>query len=144
MWTSRFNLRWSEKDKTSRPQRIKESNQRKPSKEFIDSIAYLFTDKGNYSLDKKTLLKSHSERHSATDKKGDKLLFITPTKAKEIVLKRAGKVIGKLPYYGGFEDGRHRYYAPQMAYKYGRDVEVFINNQKLGVVNCGFRSPPYR
>lgn len=144
MWSSRFNLRYREKDTTPRPQRIKEANQRKPTKDYIESIAYLFGNKGTYNLDKKTLLKSHSERHQFVDPKGDKMLIITPQKAKEVILKRAGKVIGKLAYYGIFEDGRHRYYAGTFAYKFGSDVEVFINNKKLGIVNCGFRSAPYR
>lgn len=143
-WSNRFNLRYSEKDKTPRPQRIKESKKRKPSKEFIESIAYLFNDKGTYNLDNKTLLKSHSEKHDANDKKGDKLLFITPTKANAIILKRNGKQIGKLAYYGPFEDGRSRYYAPTFAYKYGANVDVYVGNKHLGKVNCGFRSKPYR
>jgi len=143
-WSCRFNLRYREKDSTPRPQRIKEAKQRKPTIDYINSITYLFSDKGTYNLDGKTLLKSHSEKHDANDKKGDKLLFITPTKASHITLKRNGKVIGKLNYYGPFEDGRSRYYAPQMAYKYGANVEVWVGNKKLGVVNCGFRSKPYR
>jgi hypothetical protein len=143
-WTSRFNLRWNEKDKANRPTRIKEAKQRKPTNDMIDSIAYLFSEKGVYNLDKNTLLKSHSERHSASDKRGDKLLFITPHKVNALILKRNGKQIGKLPYYGGFEDGRHRYYANQFAFKYGANVEVWAGNKKIGTVNCGFRSPPYR
>lgn len=144
MWTSRFNLRWNEKDKANRPTRVKESRQRKPSKDMIESIAYLFSDKGTYNLDRNTLLKSHSERHDAQDRKGDKLLFITPTKADAVILKKNGKQIGKLPYYGTFEDGRHRYYAPQFAYKYGANVDVYVGKKHLGTVNCGFRSAPYR
>ncbi len=144
LWTSRFNLRWNEKDKAGRPQRIKESRQRKPNKDFIESIAYLFGDKGTYNLDSKTLLKSHSEKHDANDRKGDKLLFITPTKADAVILKRNGKQIGKLPYYGGFEDGRYRYYAPTFGYKYGANVDVYVGKKHLGTVNCGFRSAPYR
>ncbi len=144
MWTGRFNLNWSENDKTSRPQRIKEANLRKPSKDMIDSIAYLFSIKGFYSLDKKSLLKSHSEKHNAADTKGDKLLIITPAKVKELILKRNGKVIGKLSYYGSYVDGRYRYYASQFAFKYGHDVEIYAGSKKLGVVDCGFRSAPFR
>lgn len=144
LWSNRFNLRWSEKDTTPRPVRIKEAKDRAPSVDYIKSIAYLAENKGIYNLDKKTLLKSHSEKHDKADLKGDKLLFITPPKVKEIILKRDGVVIGKLPYYGLFEDGRHRYYAPQMAFKYGKNVEVWAGNKKLGTVNCGFRSAPFR
>lgn len=143
-WSCRFNLRYREKDTASRPQRIKEARQRKPTKQYIDSIIYLFKKKGTYNLDKNTLLKSHSEKHQANDFKGDKLLFITPHKVNALILKRKGKQIGKLPYYGAFKDGRSRYYAPQMAFTYGEDVEVFAGNKKIGVVDCGFRSAPYR
>lgn len=144
MWSCRFNLRYREKDTTPRPQRIKESKQRKPSNDYIEGVAYLFGEKGTYNLDNKTLLKSFSEKHDANDKKGDKLLFITPTKANAVILKRNGKQIGKLPYYGPFEDGRHRYYAPTFAYKYGANVDVYVGNKHLGKVNCGFRSKPFR
>lgn len=144
LWSSRFNLRWSEKDKAGRPQRIKESKQRKPTNDYIDSIAYLFSEKGVYNLDKNTLLKSHAERHQAQDFKGDKLLLITPHKVNALILKKNGKQIGKMPYYGSFEDGRSRYYAPQFGYKYGANVEVYAGNKKIGTVNCGFRSAPYR
>jgi len=139
MWSARFNLKWSMKDTTPRPQR-----KAKPSTDYINSIVYLFGKKGTYNLDKNTLLKSHSEKHEATDFKGDKMLLITPQKVDALTLKKNGKVIGKLKYYGKFEDGRHRYYAPQMAYKYGSDVEVWAGNKRLGIVNCGFRSAPYR
>lgn len=144
MWTSRFNLRYSEKDKTSRPLRIKQANDRKPSKDFIESIAYLFGAKGNTSVPKKWLVKSHSEKHDAQDKKGDKLLIISSIKSDSIKLKRGGKLIAELRYYGPFDGGGHRYYSAQFGYKYGADLDVFHGNKKYAVINGGFRDGNYR
>lgn len=142
MWTSRFNLRWSEKDKTSRPQRIKESKQRSPSSDMVESIAYLFTDKGNTQIPKKTTVKSHAERHQAIDPKGDKLLVIFPEKHKALTLKRGGKKIGTLNYYGPFDGGGHRYYASTFGYKFGK-CEVWTT-KKVAEINAGFRDGTFR
>lgn len=144
MWTSRFNLRWSEKDKTSRPQRIKESKVRKPSSEFIESIAYLFTDKGVTQIPKGTIIKSHAERHQAVDAKGDKLLIIYPKKTNSLILKRNGKEVGKLNYYGSFDGGGFRYYAPKMGFNYGANLDVYDGKNKVGVINGGFRDGKFR
>lgn len=144
MWTSRFNLRYSEKDTTPRPQRIKEAKQRKPSKDMIESIAYLFTDKGETSIPKGWLIKSHAERHQAVDPKGDKLLIIATQKADEIVLKRYGKKVGSLKYYGPFDGGGHRYYASTMGYHFGANLDAFIRNTKHAVINGGFRDGSFR
>lgn len=143
MWSNRFNLKYSEKDRPSRPQRIKESRQRKPSKDYVDSIAYLFTDKGNTSLEKKMLIKSHAERHGANDPKGDKLLVISRTKANALILKQGNKQIGKLNYYGSFDSGGYRYYANTFGYKFGC-CDVYAGNKKIATINGGFRDGGYR
>jgi hypothetical protein len=144
MWSSRFNLRYREKDSTPRPQRIKEAKARKPTNDYISSIAYLFTDKGTYSIPKGYLIKSHAEKHDANDKKGDKLLIISPVNASKIVLKQGSKVVATLPLYGSFDGGGWRYYWSQMAYKLGSNIDVYVNNKKVGTINPGFRSAPYR
>lgn len=138
-WHCRFNLKWSMKDMTPRPQR-----KAVPSGDLIKSVVYLATDKGNTNLPKGWLLKSHAEKHNATDQKGDKLLIISPHKGSEILLKRNGKVIDKLRYYGPFSEGGFRYYSNNFGYKDGPDLEVYLNGKKYGVINGGFREGKYR
>lgn len=142
LWSCRFNLRYREKDGTPRPIRIKESNQRKPTKDYIESIAYLFTDKGSTSIPKKTTVKSHAEKHDAADLKGDKLLIIFPEKHNELTLKRNGKKLASLRYYGVFDGGGHRYYSTSMGFKFGR-CEVWTN-KKIAEINAGFRDGTFR
>lgn len=137
-WHVRFNLKWSMKDKTPRPLRSA-----KPSKDLIKSVVYLARDKGPVSVPRKWLIKSHAEKHDADDLKGDKLLIITPERASEIVLKRDGKVIARLKYYGTFDGGGFRHYAKTMGFKIGQ-VEIWIGNKKFGSCDCGFRDPTFR
>ncbi|OQB10424.1 MAG: hypothetical protein BWY21_00345 [Parcubacteria group bacterium ADurb.Bin216] len=138
-WHPRFNLKWSMKDTTPRPQR-----KAIPSGDLIKSIVYLATDKENTSLPKKWLYKSHAEKHGFSDLKGDKGLFISPIRASEVILKRNNKVIDKLPYYGTFEGGGYRYYSKKWGYQNGPDLEVWIGKKKYGVINGGFREGVYR
>jgi hypothetical protein len=143
MWSRRFNLAYSMKDPASRPLRIKEANQRKPSKDYIESISCLFEAKGKTNVPKKMTVKSHAERHGANDPKGDKLLIITPEKGNQLELKRNGKVIGKLNYYGVFDGGGFRYYAQTFGYKFGA-CEVWMKNRKLADINGGYRDGNFR
>lgn len=145
VWHPRFNLRYRMKDGASRPQRIKEAKDRKPTKDFIHSMEYLFTSKGNTSIPKNWLPKSHAEKHDANDKKGDKLLIISPIKTGKIILKdNDSKMTFKLPYYGPFAGGGYRYYANDFGFKYGPNLEVWANNKKYGVINGGFRDGSFR
>lgn len=138
-WHPRFNLKWSMKDSTPRPQR-----KALPTVEFTNSIIYLTTSKGKTSIPKNWLIKSHAEKHDAADLKGDKLLIISPIKSSKIVLKRDRKQIGTLPYYGTFEGGGYRYYSPTFGYKLGANLDVVINKKKYGNINAGFRDPTFR
>lgn len=138
-WHPRLNGKWSMKDTTPRPQR-----KAWPNKELLESLVYLFTDKGFVTLPKNWLVKSHAEKHGPEDKKGDKLLIIAPIRANEIILKKEGKKTGTLPYYGPFDGGGFRYYAPQFGYKYGPYQDVFIGQKKHGTINGGFRHGNYR
>lgn len=144
MWSNRHNLRYSEKDTTARPQRIKEANVRKPSADYLRSISYLFTEEGAVRVPPNWLIKSHAERHGPVDAKGDKLLIISPIRAAAITLKRGGNTIAKLNYYGPFEDGRSRYYATQFGFKYGKNLDVCIDGEKHGTINGGFRAGSFR
>lgn len=156
LWHPRLNKKWSMKDTTPR-------NQRKalPTVDFMQSLVYLFTPKGPVSIPKGWLPKSHADNHGPgpggiPDPKGDKLLIISPLRFeqrdnkgkvsgyKPIVLKRSGKVLGELKYYGTFDGGGYRYYAPQMGYKYGAAVEIWLGGKYYGVFNGGFRAGSFR
>lgn len=142
LWTPRDNCRWSMNDSRSRAERIRDCA--KPTVEFYDSVEYLFTDKGDTHLPPKWISKSHAERHDLTDPKGDHLLFISPIKSSEIVLKRSAKVVAKLPYFGPYLDSRFRYYYSDYAYHLGSNLEVWINGKEIGKINAGFRDGAYR
>lgn len=102
---------------------------------YLEALIYLLGDKGKCSLPKNSLWKPMSEKW--------KPVFICPTKAKEVVLKRDGKTIATMPYYGSYIDGRHRYYANIPGYKIGA-VEVWINDKLYGYVDAGYRVNDYR
>ena len=138
-WAPRFNLKWSMKDDTPRPKRTA-----KPSTEYVQSIVYLASDKGETDIPRDWLIKSHAEKHSASDTKGDKLLIIASQKADLIQLKRGKKVIDTLRYYGPFDGGGYRYYSTRFGFRSGANLEMWIKKKKYGVCNGGFRSAPYR
>lgn len=139
IWNPRLNLKWSMKDTTPRPQR-----KALPTPEFMRSLEYLEGSPGEAKLPVRWLAKSHSERHSATDTKGDKLLIISPVKAAAVQLKRAGKVITTLPYYGPYDAGGHRYYSKSMGFTSGGALQVFVNGKRYGTIDGGFRCCTYR
>lgn len=139
MWNPRFNLKWSMKDTTPRPQR-----KAIPSNDVIKANTALFGQKQPYSIPKGWLVKPMAEKHDAQDKKGDKLLIISPVNASKIVLKKGSNVVATLPLYGSFSGGGWRYYWNQFAYKLGSNIDVFIGSKKYGTITPAFRSPPYR
>lgn len=143
VWHPRLNLRYNQKDTANRVQRVKEAKQRSPNKDMLQSLVYLFSDPGKINLPKKWLVKSHAERHQFVDAKGDKLLIMSPIKASAIELKREGKLIAKLPYYGTFENV-YRYYWNRYGYTAGANLDVFIGKKKHAVINAGFRAGGYR
>lgn len=103
--------------------------------EYLKALLYLLNDKGECSLPKGALWKPMSEKW--------KPVLIIPQKVDEVVLKRAGKVVGRMPYFGPYVDGRHRYYFNGHGYKL-KQVEVWVNKKKYGVVDAGFRVNEYR
>lgn len=139
VWHPRLNLKWGDKDTTPRPQR-----NAIPSKEFLQSLVYLFSNKGPFEIPKKWLVKSHAERHNAQDAKGDKLLIISPIKSDSIKLKKGAFEVERLPYFGSYEGGGYRYYSDQMGFKFGPNLEVYQGGKKYGVINGGFRGLTYR
>jgi len=72
------------------------------------------------------------------------LLIISPIRADAIKLKRGGKVIATLKYYGVYSEGGFRYYAPSWGYKLGADLQICIGKLKYGICNGGFRDPTFR
>lgn len=148
-WHPRLNLKWSMKDTTPRPAR-----KAKPSSELIDSLIYLHTAKGTTSVPKRWLVKSHAEKHGEGDLKGDKLLIISPIRARAIELKtRNGQTVDTLRYYGTFEGGGFRYYSAQWGYQVAHKArriqgdplcEIWINGKRVGGTNPGFRDPTFR
>ena len=160
MWHPRLNLKWSMKDSANRDKRIKESKDRRPNKALLESLVYLFNNKGSTSIPKGWLPKSHSERHEKSDAKGDKFLLISPIKqankkgkVKPIQLKAAGKKAASLPYYGPFDGGGYRYYSTLLGYQISEKCralsgaslcEVFIGKKKYGTINPAFRDGSYR
>lgn len=149
-WHPSLNGKCSMKDTTPRPERNCFA-----SKEMLKSLVYLFTDKGETSLPKNWIVKSHAERHAPgiQDAKGDKLLIIAPVKVldkkgkpKPIILKRDGKKVCQLNYYGTYDGipGTHRYYAPVMGYQCGANLDVYLGKKLYGKINGGFRDGTYR
>lgn len=144
MWHPRLNLRYGPKDTADRAQRVKEARYRSPNADMLKSLVYLFSNPGTIQVPKNWLVKTHAEKHDATDIKGDKLLIISPVKASAIELKRNGKQVAKLPYYGTYQGGGYRYYWNKYGYTAGSDLDIVIGNKKYGVANGGFRAPIFR
>jgi hypothetical protein len=148
-WHCRFNLKWSMKDTTPRPQRAA-----KPDSNLIDSVIYLHREKGETRVPKGVLLKSHAEKHGAIDYKGDKLLIILPEKGNRIELKtRNGQTVDVLRYYGPFDGGGYRYYSQGYGYQAGLKairiqgdavVSIQLDGKGFGRVNPGFREGSWR
>lgn len=139
VWHPRLNGKWSMSDSTPRPQR-----KGWPSQDLLRSLVYLFTEKGLVSIPSNWVVKSHADNHGPNDPKGDKLLVISPIRAAQIVLKRAGVKVGSLTYYDKFDGGGFRYYAKVMGFKLGAALDMFIGNKVYGTINGGFRGPPFR
>lgn len=129
-WNSRFNGKSKDDDTTPRPQRTAW-----PDANYMKAIVYLATEKGDCNLPKDNIWKPLSEKNFP--------VLITPKKSQSVELKRNGKLIHKMKYFGQYVDGRSRYYASEWGYKLGI-VQVFINGSLLGIVNCGFRQNSYR
>jgi hypothetical protein len=148
-WTFRCNGRWYEKDPTKRPDR-----RGWPDSNIIDSLIALRRPRGEVSLPKNWLLKTHAEDKNTGDARANKLCFIIPPKAKSVELKASnGQVVDSLPRYGTFSDGRHRYYSRQWGYLVAEKAiriqgnplcEVWVEGKKHGVVNPAFRAGSFR
>lgn len=150
LWEPRFNGRWEDNDKTPRPQR-----RGWPDAKFINSISYLFNDRGAVgSLGKTDIYKSHSENKGNGDPRAEKPVAILGVKAPEISLVTTnGKEVAKARYYGSFEGNRSRYYFPAYGFELAEKARklsgsplTFIraNKKNIGPVNAGFRAGVFR
>lgn len=126
IWTPNFNLHATETDK---------NRNTPPTEHTMKSAVALCRPKGATSLPHDALWKPISEK--------GKPVFITPVKASEVVLKKNGKVIERMPWFGYYIDGRSRYYSKHHGYELGL-VDIFINGKKYGTVNGSFRENSYR
>lgn len=138
IWGPRYNGRWESNDSTPRPNR-----KGWPDSKYIKSLQYVAESKGGTELNKVHLWKSHSENKGTNDSRAEKPVFLTPIKANQVQLKRNGKVISTMPYYGTYPDGRYRYYAPKWGYEIGK-VDIWISGKKRGSVNAGFRDATFK
>lgn len=150
LWEPRFNGRWEDNDKTPRPDR-----KGYPDAKFINSISYLFNDRGAVgSLGKTDIFKSHSENKGSGDNRAEKPVAILSAKASEISLVTTnGKEVAKARYYGSFEGNRSRYYFPNWGFELAEKARklsgsplTFIQagRAKLGPVNPAFRAGSFR
>lgn len=148
-WHSRFNGKWSDNDKTPRPAR-----KGWPDSHLLNSVIALASSRGSTDLPKGWIFKSHAENSNGTDPKSDKPVWITPVKAREIILKsRNGHVLDIAKFYGAFIDKkRWRYYSPNWGYLIAQTAisiqndplcEVWVNDKKVGVINTAFRDGEY-
>lgn len=127
LWMPAFNLHRDENDKTRNSP---------PTSGYMQGALYLFGTKGVCKLPKNALWKPMSEKW--------KPCLIAPVKTSKVLLKRNGKTIVTMPYYGSYIDGRSRYYTNGVqGYQIGQ-VEVWINGKKYGDVDAGFRVNDYR
>ena len=140
-WTYQLNLKYNEKDTTPRPLR-----KVIPPVKLLKSLNALAGPKGECSLPKQHLFKSHAEQSDWDgDKRSSKPCFITPVKAEKLTLVSKGKVLATLTHYGQFVDGRERYYASVYGYEISTEpVEIRQGKKVLGVVNPAFRQNDYR
>jgi hypothetical protein len=145
LWEPRFNGRWETNDSTPRPNR-----KGWPDAKFIQSVAFLFTDRGAVGkLGKTDIYKSHSENKGNGDPRAEKPVAILGIKVPEISLVSVnGKEIAKARYYGSFEGNRSRYYFPAYGFELAKKANglTFIKagKTKLGPVNAGFRAGVFR
>lgn len=147
MWEPRFNGLW-ETPKTGEKRPPIPTRNGYPDATFLRSIAYLFTNKGVTHVAPKWLIKSHAENHGKNDPKAEHLCIITPLKTSELLLlSQDKKVIERLPYFGTYKDGRHRYYSNEYGFQIADKAlqtgsplcTIMARGKPEGLINPGFR-----
>lgn len=127
-----------------------------PTGDLMDSVIFLHKPKGEARLGSKTTHKSHSDQQNPEPVGRElKPVVITPRKSSRLeYVAENGQVVGILPYYDTFKDGRHRYYAQSMGYQIAEKarriqggnpiVRIRQDSRILGTVNPGHRQDDYR
>lgn len=139
LWHPSNNGRLTVSDTTPRPQR-----KAWPTKELLESLVYLTTNRGPSNLPANWLLKSHADRHNTPpEPRAYKPVFIVPKGIKSIKLIKDGKTYATSNPQP-FVDGRSRIYVPHFGYTIGANTAVIANGKRVGVCNPGFRAGNFR
>lgn len=153
LWMWQLNRRLDEHDTTPRANRTVV-----PSKEQLESLAFLANTRGKVKLPAKYIWKSHAEQESKTTPKGreQKPVFLSKKKYNKVELilgkRKKNKVIATLPY-SSTSDGRFLYRLAGWGYQLTQEilanqkmpvVRVKVDGKVIGKVNPAFRSGEYR
>lgn len=161
-WTFDLNLKMSEKDTTSRPNRI-----HRPSKKTINSLLfYNEAPKGTHNKlpNGQWIYKHCADRHKAftNGKEGDSRactpVIIAPDNGKQIVCKDSkGKKVFTLNNAGKYEDNKRWLYRPVSYKNWGFNYAkaaikssgspvctVLLDGKAKGTINPGWRDQTYR
>lgn len=139
MWVLQYNGKKNSKDTTPRPQR-----KAWPSERLIESVQYLYTDKGVTNLDNKYLYKSHAEQHTDQgEPRANKPVIILPNRPKKLELVTGdGRVLAKTTESVKYQSGGWLYRFTDWGYRYAKTAHLCFlraDNKNIGVVNPGFR-----
>lgn len=150
LWNSQCNGRLTTQDKTPRPKR-----KAFPTPRHIDSWIAQARTRGNVSLPKGWIYKSHADQHQVPpEARAGKPVWIAPVKASEVLLTTAnGQVVDRAKYFSPFSGGGFRYYGGDWGYLIadkarriqGHELcNVLVNGKKVGVINPIFRAGSFR
>jgi hypothetical protein len=145
-WDHNFNRKFEKGDNTPRPKR-----QVKPSKQVIESVAFLHTDRGAVNLPKGWLWKSHAEHKSwPTAPREHKPVLLAKVKAPDVKLfDSAGNLVAHAQRDAKpFHDGRWVYRFAKWGYQISQDAINFTGSPRcrlvLGGKEYGFINPAFR
>lgn len=152
LWVPQFNGKRNVSDTTPRPDRVCW-----PSKEHIESAAFLATQGGEAKLPPRGTWKSHADDQVPDHPRELKNLLLVPEQYTRVELvARSGEVVASAPRDPvPFEDGRWRYYFGSWGYKNALKIKQ-ITGQKIpyariradgkfiGRVNPAFRAGDFR
>jgi len=140
-WCYQLNL--LRNDKSPRPPRDKRDV--RPTKELLESIHFLATNKGKTSINKGDLAKSHAEDIKGLNR-SNKLMLILAEKADAVHLVKGNQTVASAKWAGKHE-GKNRYYFEKWGYKLAKEhglLKIIANGKTLGIINAGFREGYFR
>lgn len=131
-----------------------------PTKEQIESLAYLATDKGNTQCPEDSIYKSHSDQHnSKPEPRAGKPVLITADKGEKIYGKAGNKIVATFNRGEIFREvrpgkpKRYIYRCSEYGYKISQTaakltgspvLQIIANNKFIGRLNLAFRDGTYR